>query len=56
MRNNGSTDLFFGDDATVTAANGYPLLPDEEYVFDDYTGPVYVISATTGDLRYFEVY
>ena len=56
LRNNGETDLFFGFTASVTTVTGYPLLPDEEYEFVDYMGPVYVICATTGDLRYYEVY
>lgn len=56
IRNYGATDLFFGKGPTLTAADGYPLLPSEEYVFDDYAGAVYIISLTTGDLRFFEVY
>lgn len=56
LRNNGTTTVFLGFSPSLTAANGYPLLTNEEYVFEDYLGAVYVISASTGDLRFFEVY
>jgi hypothetical protein len=56
LRNAGATTLYIGASTAVTTANGYPLLPDEEYEFTDYVGALSVICGSTGDLRYFEVY
>lgn len=56
VRNNGTTDVFLGLSAAVTTATGYTLKPDEEFVWEDYVGPVYVITATTGNLRYLEIF
>lgn len=54
LRNAGSTTLYYGFAASVTAATGYPILANEEYVFTEYAGPVYIVCATTGDLRFAE--
>jgi hypothetical protein len=56
LRNYGLTPIFLGDDPNVTTSTGFPLDSDEEMEMDDYVGAVYAISATTGDLRYFEIH
>ena len=62
--NNSAVTVFLGPDATVTTANGYPLLTATEFKFDAdgpnpqyfYTGAVYGIVATgTADVRYWEM-
>jgi hypothetical protein len=55
LRNNGATDVFYGFSQSVTPSTGYPLLPNEEYVFEDFLGAVFIVCATTGDLRFAEI-
>lgn len=49
IKNNGTDTVFIGDDSSVTVDTGYPLKDgDEMFIRND----VYLIAATTGDVRY----
>lgn len=52
-----SVDLYIGDDANVTTANGIKVPAGGSIEFNDYNGAIWGIgSGADCDVRYFEVY
>lgn len=60
ITNTGTPTVYIGQDASVTAANGVPLLTNATLTEDSggtkmYCGPIYGITASsTADVRYWE--
>jgi hypothetical protein len=52
--NNTSADFFVGNSATVTATNGHLVLRNTTLYLDNYTGPIFTISAGTPTATYIE--
>ena len=54
LQNMSAGKLFWGSDALVTAANGFPVIPS---ISIDYGGPIFVVSDTAAqDVRYMVLY
>ena len=54
VQNMSAGKLFWGSDASVTIATGFPSIPN---IALDYGGPVFLISDTAGqDVRYITLY
>ena len=49
--NNGTETVYMGTDASLTVANGYPIFPQAEAFF---SGSIYLIAGSSGDIRYFK--
>lgn len=47
LKNVGSETVFVGSDNSVTVADGFPVLPQEELNFGDFNGTLYGIVTTS---------
>jgi hypothetical protein len=59
ITNTGTPTVYIGQDASVTTANGVPLITNATLTEDSggtkmYCGPIYGICASTSDVRYWE--
>jgi hypothetical protein len=52
--NNSSADFFVGNSSSVTATNGMLVLRNTTLYLDNYTGPIFTISAGTPTATYLE--
>lgn len=53
--NNGTANVFVGDDASVTTSNGFPLISTGSWIEMTYKGAVYgIVASGTVDVRWLE--
>jgi hypothetical protein len=52
--NNTSADFFVGNSASVNVTNGHLVLRNTTLYLDNYTGPIFTVSAATPTATYIE--